>query len=31
MDMVERMYEQGWFGSNVDVIPESVEEETEAA
>jgi CRISPR-associated protein Cst1 len=29
--MVERLYEQGWLGSNVDVIPESLEEETESA
>jgi CRISPR-associated protein Cst1 len=29
--MVERLYEQGWLGSNVDAIPESVEEETESA
>jgi CRISPR-associated protein Cst1 len=29
--MVERLYEQGWMGSNVDVIPETVEEETESA
>jgi len=29
--MVERLYEQGWLGSNVDVIPESAEEETESA
>ena len=30
--MVERLYEQGWLGSNVDVIPEpSEEEESESA
>jgi CRISPR-associated protein Cst1 len=29
--MVERLYKQGWLGSNVDVIPEPVEEETELA
>lgn len=27
--MVERLYEQGWLGSNVDAIPEPAEEETE--
>ncbi len=29
--MVERLYEQGWLGSNVDAIPESIEEEPESA
>jgi CRISPR-associated protein Cst1 len=29
--MVERLYEQGWLGSNVDAIPEQVEEESESA
>ena len=29
--MVERLYEQGWLSSNVDVIPESAEEEIESA
>ena len=29
--MVERLYEQGWLGSNVDVIPEPYEEESESA
>jgi len=29
--MVERLYEQGWLGSNVDAIPEFIEQETEAA
>jgi len=29
--MVERLYEQGWLGSNVDAIPEPAEEETELA
>ena len=28
--MVERLYEQGWLGSNVDVIPEPAEEETKS-
>lgn len=27
--MIERLHELGWMGSNVDAIPESVEEETE--
>jgi CRISPR-associated protein Cst1 len=29
--MVERLYEQGWLGQNVDVIADSTEEETEQA
>lgn len=29
--MVECLYQQGWLGSNVDAIPEPVEEETESA
>lgn len=29
--MVERLYDQGWLGSNVDAIPEQVEEEAESA
>jgi len=29
--MVERLYEQGWLGRNVDVLPESTEGETESA
>ena len=29
--MVERLYKQGWLGNNVDVIPESAEDETESA
>jgi CRISPR-associated protein Cst1 len=29
--MVERLYEQGWLGQNVDVIADSAEEETEQA
>lgn len=29
--MVERLYEQGWLGSNVDVLSEPAEEETELA
>lgn len=26
--MIERLYELGWFGENVDAVPEIVEEET---
>jgi len=29
--MIERLYEQGWLGSNVDAIPEPYEEESESA
>jgi CRISPR-associated protein Cst1 len=29
--MVECLYKQGWLGSNADVLPESVEDETELA
>jgi CRISPR-associated protein Cst1 len=29
--MVESLYDQGWLGSNVDAIPEQVEEESESA
>ena len=29
--MVERLYEQGWLGSNIDAIPETEEQESEQA
>jgi len=29
--MVERLHQQGWLGSNIDAVPEPIEEETESA
>lgn len=29
--MIERLYELGWLGANVDAVPDVIEEETESA